>query len=67
LLLQATNRRAEAEPLMRRSVTILHQFGRTTGHEHTHMQTTLKNDRKLLEAMRLDKTEIAPRLKAAAA
>ena len=31
------------------------------------MQTTLKNDRKLLEAMRLDKTEIAPRLKAAAA
>jgi tetratricopeptide (TPR) repeat protein len=66
LLLQATNRLPEAEPLMRRSVRILHQFGRATGHEHAYMPTILKNYRELLEAMRLDKAEIAQRLKAAA-
>jgi tetratricopeptide (TPR) repeat protein len=65
LLLQATNRLAEAEPLMRRSVIILHQFGRATGHEPAGMQTVLKNYRELLTAMRLDQAEITERLKAA--
>ncbi|MDA1016191.1 MAG: hypothetical protein O3A00_17265 [Planctomycetota bacterium] len=48
-MLQATNRLAEAEPLMRRHVEI--QFGKETGHEHPHLQAALQNYRRLLKQM----------------
>jgi len=50
-LLQATNRLAEAEPLMRRALTILVQFTRATGHPHPNWQAFVNNYRRLLEAM----------------
>jgi hypothetical protein len=42
-LLQDTNRLDEAEPLYRRSVSILLAFTRRTGREHPHLRTTLGN------------------------
>ena len=50
-LLQATNRLGEAEPLMRRMVTILLTFQRNTGHAHPHRDTATANYAGLLEAM----------------
>ena len=38
ILLLATHRIEEAEPLMRRSLEILETFRRQTGHEHPHFQ-----------------------------
>jgi hypothetical protein len=40
-LLQATNRLEEAEPLMRRAVTILLTFTRKMGYEHPHLRAIL--------------------------
>ncbi len=42
-LLQATNRLAEAEPLMRHHVEIFIEFGRRTGHPHPHFADALDN------------------------
>jgi tetratricopeptide (TPR) repeat protein len=63
LLLQATNRLAEAEPLSRRAVTLIHAFRRRTGHEHPHLEATLANHRRLLEALGRSKTAIQTELR----
>jgi hypothetical protein len=47
-LLQATNRLAEAEPLMWRALTILCSFTRYCGHEHPDFQTFADNYVRLL-------------------
>jgi hypothetical protein len=49
LLLQATNRLEEAEPLMRRMVSIFKHFNDSTGHEHPHWRAALTNYSDLLE------------------
>ena len=51
LLLQATNRLAEAEPLSRRHVEIFLLFTMRTGHEHPHLNAALRNYMGLLAAM----------------
>ena len=61
-LLQATNRLAEAEPLMRRCVGIFHQFGDATGYQHPNLPAAVENYRRLLAEMGLDEAEIAARL-----
>ena len=51
LLLRATNRLGEAEPLYRRAVQILIEFQRRTGHEHPNFRVVAANYRDLLEAV----------------
>ena len=48
LLLQATNRLDEAEPLMRRALVILVTFGRQTGYDHPNLRMFAENYRGLL-------------------
>ena len=50
LLLQATNRLAEAEPLMRRMAIIFLCFTRDTGHPHPHLKAALRNYAGLVHA-----------------
>jgi hypothetical protein len=50
-LLKATNRLAEAEPLMRRMVEIFLKFTRATECPHPHLQAALGNYAGLLQAM----------------
>ena len=66
-LLLATNRLAEAEPLIRRGVAIFDQFGRKTGHLHPNTPTAFGNYRDILQAMKLPGDEIAKRIKDATA
>src|SRR5262245_24527533 len=61
-LLRATNRMAEAEPLIRRTVSILKHFNDSTGHEHPYWQVSLTNYNSLLQAIGLSEAEIARRL-----
>jgi len=49
-LLQATNRLADAEPLMRRTLYILLVFTHSTGHVHPHMKAAFGNYLSLLQA-----------------
>jgi hypothetical protein len=49
--LQATNRLAEAEPLMRRHWEIFLKFTGATGHPHPHLQAAVNNYSGLLKAM----------------
>jgi len=51
LLLRATNRLAEAEPLYRRSLKIFAAFSHRTGHEHPHFCTVINNYAGLISAM----------------
>ncbi len=51
LLLQATNRLVEAEPLMRRALAIVLVFQRDTGHAHPHRDAAIANYTRLLAAM----------------
>ena len=51
LLLQATNRLAEAEPLSRQTLEIVLLFTLRTGHEHPHLNDALSNYMSLLAAM----------------
>ncbi len=51
LWLQATNRMAEAEPLMRRVVVILLRFTAATQHPHPHLRTAISNDRALADTL----------------
>jgi hypothetical protein len=51
LLLQVTNRLAEAEPLMRRALLIRIAFTRLTGHKHPRLDTSQRKYRELLEAL----------------
>ena len=57
-LLQATNRLAEAEPLMRRDVAIFVEFPRRTGHRHPHLDAAFANYAGLLAAMGKSQAEI---------
>ena len=61
-LLQATNRLAEAEPLMRRALLILLKFTHETGHLHPGLSVALKNYSGLLKEMSLGDEEIRKRL-----
>jgi len=61
-LLKDTNRHAEAEPLMRRALRIFHQFQRSSGHEHPHLQDAIRNYQSLLQKMGLSDEEIARRI-----
>ena len=58
LLLQATNRLGEAEPLMRRALAIFLAFQRDTGHAHPHRDAAIANYRGLLAAMGKTEAEI---------
>jgi hypothetical protein len=51
-LLQATNRMAEAEPMMARAVEIFRAFERATGYQHPHSAGTSANHASLLERLR---------------
>ena len=62
-LLQATNRLAEAEPLMRRVISIIQKFGEATGYEHPHRRGFIENYRGLLEAMNLSQPEIEAKVR----
>jgi hypothetical protein len=54
-LLQATNRLAEAEPLMRRAVDILRHFEQINGHRHPTLDAVEANYAALLAATRKKK------------
>ena len=66
-LLQATNRLAEAEPLMRRAVEISLGFFVSTGHHHPNEAQVLANYRSLLKAMDFTPEQIDVRLEEIAA
>lgn len=57
-VLQATNRLAEAEPLMRRGPCIFFKFTRQTGHEHPHLPVVRANYVGLLNALGRSEAEI---------
>ena len=62
LLLHATNRLGEAEPLMRRGLCIFMRFAFSTGHLHPYLKTAFENYSTLLQASELSDEEIAQRL-----
>ena len=62
-LLQDTNRLAEAEPLMRRTLQIFVKFTRATGHPHPHLQAAVNNYAGLLEAMGRSREDIMATLR----
>ncbi len=51
LLLKATNRLADTEPLMRRALSIFLDFTRRTGYEHPHLSTVEGNYEGILKAL----------------
>lgn len=57
-------RLAEAEPLMRRALSILRSCKRTTGYEHPHLSRVVENYRALLEQMGRSPEEIKAQLDA---
>jgi hypothetical protein len=61
-LLNATNRLAEAEPLMRRHVEIFLKFTAATGQPHPHLQAALGNYADLLQAMGRSDAEVRQEL-----
>ena len=61
-LLKATDRLAEAEPLMRRDVQIWIEFRRRTGHEHLNFRVGLANYHYFLQAMGRTPEEIEQQL-----
>ena len=60
-LLKATNRLAEAEPLMRRVVEIFIAFGQQ-GFQHPNLEAGLGNYFSLLQALGLSESEIQAKL-----
>jgi hypothetical protein len=60
-LLQATNRRSDAEPLSRRQLEIFLQFTADTGHEHPHLRA-IANYSVLLEEMGRSPAQIRAQL-----
>lgn len=62
-LLQATNRLADAEPLMRRALVNLIDFSRRTGYEHPNQEIISANYRELLQAMGKSPVEIEESIK----
>jgi tetratricopeptide (TPR) repeat protein len=63
-LLQATNRLSEAEPLSWRMVSIFVGFGKSTGHEHPHMQAVLQNYIGILTQMGMSEQEAISKIQA---
>jgi len=61
LLLKATNRLSEAEPLMRRNVEILIAFSQQ-GFQHPNLKTGLSNYKSLLQALELPESEIQAKI-----
>jgi hypothetical protein len=57
-LLRATNRLAEAEPLMRRHLVIFIDFERKTGHAHPHRDGAVRNYASLLAEIGKNEAEI---------
>jgi tetratricopeptide (TPR) repeat protein len=57
-LLQFTNRLDDAEPIMCRSVKIYLVFAKRMRHQHSHLQTVLRNYAGLLQALGKRETEI---------
>ncbi len=51
LFLKSTNRRGEAEPLLRHGLQILIEFGHRTGYVHPNFRAVLANYRGLLQAL----------------
>lgn len=62
-MLQATNRLAEAEPLMRRMVEIFFKFTRATGHPHPNLQDAVNNYAGLLQEMGRSREQILASLR----
>ena len=63
VLLRATNRLAEAEPLWRRAVRIVTEFQRETGHEHPNYRVFLANYQVALTEMGTTPEQIEQRLR----
>ena len=63
-LFYVTNRWAEAEPLMRRALTIVSEFTRRTGHEHPYLKAFSANYRGFLEDLGKSKAEIEETIEA---
>ena len=61
-LLQATNRLAEAEPLMKRMVEIFLKFTQATGHAHPHLEDAVNSYAGLLRALGRSEDEIRKNL-----
>jgi len=62
-LLRATNRLSEAEPLYRRSLVILVQFAKATGHQHPHFELCRANYVQALTALGRSEAEIEAALR----
>ena len=62
LLLRATNRLTEAEPLSQRAVEIVLKFRKATRHEHPHQRAFVGVYEGLLQAMALSVKEIRRRM-----
>jgi hypothetical protein len=62
LLLKATNRLGEAEPLMRQAPQFLAKFSHRTGHEHPDFRITIENYEQLLTIIGLSQEAIAARV-----
>ena len=62
-MLQATNRLAEAEPLMRRALGIVLDFIRRTGHEHPHLHIAQDNYANILKALGRSEEDIDAELR----
>ena len=62
-LLYATNRLAEAEPLMERHLVIFLEFTRRTEHRHPHLEAAIENYSGLLTEMGYSEDEVMERLK----
>jgi hypothetical protein len=63
LLLKATNRKDEAEPLMRRMAMIFIKFTSITGHQHPCLQDAMKNYAVLLQQMGYNREQMVTRLR----
>ena len=61
-LLEATNRLAEAEPLMVRHLEIFLKFTVATGHSHPHLRDAVNNYGRLLKAMGRSDAEVRQEL-----
>ena len=62
-LLQATNRLADAEPLMRRALEIFLKFTRSTGNPHPNLQVAVTNYAGLLLEMGWTEEQVLARLR----
>jgi len=61
-LLHNTNRRREAEELMRRHLKIFLLFARSNGYEHPHWQAEVDNYLNLMRKMGIPESEAAERV-----